>query len=315
MLSLSVIHLGVAMGMLVGVPQQDTAADTLKEVKEEFLLWQARLEFAGGIREQVRSRLGEKEVTSGNRFQAKYIELQVKKLSQQHPALSDWQPQEPEQLIAKFQALEELVDVLSQVSSVVKGRMTGQQRKEVAKAAEAAVSVESSATFRGSSQRSGFYFRTAHFEVAFGTEIANWRGQITTKANAAFRAGSIGASMREFEVALEESWKYANGKAQAAYDRFVPVLVADGYVHQFELDQLIGKWTRVEVGKAHGVTLADCKDPTRVREVLYTVIDVYGAERRGCVAVYQNPKGEWLPSRDNELRGGFYDLRLAEAKP
>jgi hypothetical protein len=292
----------------VGQPDN---ADPLKQVKQDYLAWQSRKELADGLRELVRARLTDKDIKDGNRFLTKNIDQEIKKLLEATPDLESWEATERQRLLAAFTASGELLVVLTQIRDVAKQRMAIQQRKEVGKATKPTLGPPAS-------QRSivgdpiGGLIVQAKLEMELAAEMAKWRGEMMSKASAAFKAGSIGTNMADLETALQQSWTQASEKLQAIYDRCVPAIAADGFVRQFRVDGLIQDATRTEVREAAALSLTETKDPNRIREVIYDVTDAYGKKRRGSVAVYLGSKGEWLPSRENELRGGFYELRLAD---
>jgi hypothetical protein len=287
---------------------QEARSDDLEVTRNEYLVWQARKELADDIRNAVRERL--EEFSEGKKFLTKNIDREINRLIKQSPELGNGVGTEQEKLLAMLDVYDELVGMLIKIRDVAKQRMAAEQRKELRKESKQVFAPPQPPTLtRGDNvfDRGIDIYNTA----AFSAQMAQWRGQVVIKTTAAFNAGSIGANMTDLETALRETSSQATKTLDAACSRFIPAIVADGYVRQFTADKLTERCTRIQVIEAPSVNISECKDPQRIREVIYDVIDGFGTKRRGTVVLYQTARSEWLPSKDNEQRGGFYELKSA----
>jgi uncharacterized protein (DUF111 family) len=86
--------------------------------------------------------------------------------------------------------------------------------------------------------------------------------------------------MAELETALRKTSDEATKKFDEAYDRLMPPIVADGHVAQYREKKLIEGFKRLEVPTQTNINLSDCREKTRIREVVYDLTDGFGVKRR-----------------------------------
>jgi hypothetical protein len=306
------------LGTLPPALTQDAAPEPAKEVKQEFLLWQRRQEFAGAISDaRVRARLGDKPVKDmgGDNLQSDNIKKHLDILKKSHPNVVAGQATESEELDAWSNAYGEFVEVLIAARELATGNMEEYKRRQMNRAKKVLAPPPSPparySPFDTTPERA--YKIVDHGR--YSSDMAKWRGEISSRAQAAINAQNIDNKKADLEKAVRKTFVEGTKKFDEAYDRFLPAIVADELVDKYSAEILIESAKRIEVRTQTTVNLSDCRDKARIREVVYDVTDGFGVKRRGSVAVYlaDPKKHEWKLSIDNAKNGGFYELRLAQA--
>ncbi len=303
------------LGTMPPALTQEAALEPADEVKQKFLLWQCRMEFAVVIRDDlVRARLGEKRIEGGVNFQSENIKKQLQKLRDSEPNLVAWKPTESEQLEAMTKAFGEFMEVLSEASDRAMGNMSAEQKKQAQRGNKPSPPRPTPpapySPLDNALQRAAKIADHARYEL----EMAKWRGENASRAQAPSKVAGIEKNKADLLAAFRETSDEAIKKFDEACDRFLPPIVADGHVAKYAEQRLIESFKRIEVRTETPITLNDCRDKTRIREVVYDVTNYFGVNCHATVVVYRNqsPSNDWRVSKENETKGGFYDLRLPE---
>jgi hypothetical protein len=227
---------------------------------------------------------GAKFSTKGRRLVERKYELIISELRQKH-GLENWEPDETEVLIATRNAAAEFLDAL------VDARDNVRRKAEVKKKSTGGASAPSP-SIAGVSP-----FATD----ATLTDFNKWRGDVIGKGDQFCK--NLQTTTEEKDI--RQAWRDIQDAVIEVFDRLHPGIMADKHVSGYYQEGLLQSWDRLEAKEDLTVRVPGC---TKVQMVTYKIVDAYGTVRKGSVAIGLFGTTTWDVLKENNGRGGFYEL-------
>jgi hypothetical protein len=132
-------------------------------------------------------------------------------------------------------------------------------------------------------------------------DLNKWRGDVIRQGD--IFCQNLQSTAEEKDI--RNSWKAVQNVVIDVFDRLHPVLLADKHVDSFRQEGLLMNWDRIGSKEDLTVRIPGC---TKVQMVSYKIVDAYGGSRKGSVAIGLFGTTSWEVLRENNGKGGFYEL-------
>jgi hypothetical protein len=285
--SVTVVACAISLLFLGSLAAQDDskeAAENAAEAKAKIALLLAKSQIVQAINEKEAT--AAKLSTKGRSLVERKYDLVISELRQKF-GLDNWSPSENDELIATRNGAVEFLEALADARDNVRRKA---KKKTTSNTTGPAVTVAGVNPFAN--------------DVS-PAELNKWRGDVVRQGEAFCQ--NLQNTGEEKDI--RSAWKSIQDHVVEVFDRLHPILLADAHVRAFHQEGLLESWNRIEGHEDLSVRVSGFN---KVQMVSYKIVDAYGTPRKGSVAVGLLGTGAWEVLRENNVKGGFYELTKAD---
>lgn len=274
----------VVLGSFAGQDESKETAENVPQAKGKIALLLAKNQIVQSMAEKEAA--AAKLSTKGRTLVERKYELIISELRQKH-GLETWSPDEADELIAIRNAAAEFLDAL------VDARDNLRRKAQAKKKGPAGVTP-------GPSPNGPGFNPYGSSELSLG-DLNKWRGDVIRQGDMICQ--NLQSSGEERDI--RQAWRSIQDEVVNVFDRIYPVLLADKHVSNFHQEGLLQTWDRLASKEDLTMRVPGC---TKVQMVSYKITDAFGNERRGTVAIGLFGTTSWDVLKENNGKGGFYEL-------
>lgn len=275
------------LGAIAAQDDSKDSAETTDQAKRKIAVLLAKARIVQSLSEK--SQAAAKQSTKGRNLVERRYEGVISELRQKHK-LESWNPDETEELIGTRSAAAEFLDALAEA------------RDNIRRKAQAAKKTGGGSANAPQATPGGPPIALTEASIS---DINRWRGDVIRQGD----LFSQNLQNNNDEKELRQAWRAIQDRVIEVFDRIHPVLLADKQVSGFHQDGLIQSWTRRDSKEDLAIRASGC---TKVQVVTYDIVDAYGVQRNGKIAIGLFGTASWDLLKENTQRGGFYELVKAD---